>query len=352
MKERKTELSLLNVFFCILVIFIHVSSGPVTYLTKGSLQLAAVFAPWKLSSFVVYGFLFLGGIRFSLRPPEDGIKGTLIYYRKRLTRVVIPYVLWVLVYCLWNWYALGSELSFGNYLYCLYTGRAASHFYYIVIATQFYALAPVWKRIKRESAPVVLPISLAVTMLFTRYLPDIMQRIGYTGEVLNDRIFTTYLFYWLAGIYAGLYYKEFCEFVRKRKIAVSVFYFMIAIPEVYCTYRGHAYGDWFTFVNELHVIYICAAFLFFFMIALMLKDLRFARSRAFLRIDRCTFSIYLAHLLVMCEWDRIQKLYIPSLSVGKAYPIRAIVTYSVTIASCVLVSILTDMIKKKRGKKI
>ncbi|MBR7033217.1 MAG: hypothetical protein IKI03_06270, partial [Clostridia bacterium] len=77
MKERKTELSVMNVFFSLLVIFIHTSAVPVTTLAKPSWQLVAVFTPWKLASFVVYGFLFIGGIRFALHPPEPGIGGTL-----------------------------------------------------------------------------------------------------------------------------------------------------------------------------------------------------------------------------------------------------------------------------------
>ena len=64
--KKKTELSFLNVFFCALVILIHVLSAPVTQLEKQSVQYALVFFPWRLSAFVVQGFIFLAGLKMAL----------------------------------------------------------------------------------------------------------------------------------------------------------------------------------------------------------------------------------------------------------------------------------------------
>ena len=352
MKEKKTELSILNVFFCLLVIFIHVSSNPITFLIKGSLGLAAVYAPWKLASFVVYGFLFLGGLKFALHPPRDGVKGLWEYYKKRLLRIVVPYVIWVLIYDLWNHFALGEELSVSSCLYSVWSGTAASHFYYLVIAIQLYALAPLWKRIKASSAPVVLPIALVLTILFSKYLPDILLKLGYSGEVLNDRIFTSYMFYWIAGVYAGLMYKEYCDLLLSRKAALSVFFALCAVPEVYCTYRTYVYGDYFPFNPELHIVFICASILFWSMIALKLKNLSFFSSRPFQALDRCTFSVYLSHLLVMKEWDLIALGAFPSLGVFEAFPIRMLITYAVSIVLCMSAAAVIRKIKPSiQGKK-
>ena len=65
--QRKNELSSMNIVFCLLVIFIHVSSAPVTGLSKESWQYAVFFVPWRLSAFVVQGFIFLSGLKMFLK---------------------------------------------------------------------------------------------------------------------------------------------------------------------------------------------------------------------------------------------------------------------------------------------
>ena len=64
--KRKNELSLLNIIFCLLVIFIHIASAPIAGLSKGSWQYGVFFVPWRLSSFVVQGFIFLSGLKMFL----------------------------------------------------------------------------------------------------------------------------------------------------------------------------------------------------------------------------------------------------------------------------------------------
>jgi len=63
---KKAELSFLNILFCALVILIHVLSEPITHLEKESLAYAVVFFPWRLSAFVVQGFVFLAGVKMAL----------------------------------------------------------------------------------------------------------------------------------------------------------------------------------------------------------------------------------------------------------------------------------------------
>ena len=349
--KRKTELSVMNVFFCMLVIFIHVSSAPVTGLTRPSWQFAAVFTPWKLASFVVYGFFFLGGIRFALHPPEDGAGGMMKYYLKRLLRIVIPYVLWVAAYVLWSMIFAGEKVTFSLYFDRLIHGTAAAHFYYVLTAIQFYLLAPLWKRLKKESAAVVLPLALAVTLLFGHNLPEIAARLGCKGEILNDRIFTTYLFYWVAGIYAGMWYDRFCEFLRRRVVWVSLFFIAAAVPEVWCNYLGQAYEKWFSasFASSLHLLYICAAILFFMTMALFVDRLRFFRTCFFRTLDRCTFSVYLSHLMIMGTVNYLIGKFYPSATILKAYLIRTAATYAVTIAVCMILCAAVQRLKE--GKK-
>ena len=70
-KTRKTEISMLNILLCLMVVFIHVSSAPVSQLNKESFQYITVMVPWRLSAFVVQGFIFLSGLKFFIKGTEN-----------------------------------------------------------------------------------------------------------------------------------------------------------------------------------------------------------------------------------------------------------------------------------------
>ena len=56
---KKQEIDLMNVFLCLLVIFIHIASEAVSSLRNDSWQFFLVYIPHKLSSLAVYGFIFI-----------------------------------------------------------------------------------------------------------------------------------------------------------------------------------------------------------------------------------------------------------------------------------------------------
>ena len=361
MKERKTELSVMNVFFCLFVIFIHTTSAPVAQLMKTSWQSAAVFIPWKLVSFVVYGFLFIGGVRFALHPPETGIRGTLRFYRKKLFRILIPYIVWVVVYYLWLIIYMDYSFSFGKLLEFFVTGTAASHLYFIVIILQFFILAPFFRRLRPERAAAVLPILLLITFICEASLPELLGKItpalkynflGY-GEFRNDRAFTSYLFYWAAGVYTGFAYDKVREKIAKNRIPITVFWAVTACAELFFQYRLFAYGvmysDWTGFYSPLHHLFICASILAAFTWALKLKDAPLFRTNFFTLFDRCSFSVYLAHLLVMRTFDYYAEMWW-DLSVLPSYLLRMAVTFTVTVACCMAVAFFSEKIRKKHSE--
>ena len=351
----------MNVFFSLLVIFIHTSSHPVTNLSRTSWQYLAVFIPWKLASFVVYGFIFIGGVRFALHPPEKGLRGTSAFYLKKLTRILIPYIVWVGVYCLWGILYEGKAFTFGNLAEYLVCGTAASHLYFIVIILQFFILAPVFRRIKPSYASAVLPILLIITLIFEASLPDLLGRIGLRDNFLgfgpfrNDRAFTSYLFYWAAGVFAGFSYDKVRSCVSKYRVSITVFWVIVAFSEVFLQYRlsafGKLYTDWFALYNPLHHLFICSSILFFFTWALKIKGISFFKTNFFRLQDRCSFSVYLSHILVLKIFDYYSGLWW-DLSVIRAYLLRMAFTFIVTIGCCMAAAFVIERIKKGPDNKV
>ncbi|MBQ8696424.1 MAG: acyltransferase family protein, partial [Clostridia bacterium] len=90
--KRKNEISYLNILFCIIVIFIHACSEPMQQYQLNSLPYYLTLSLYRLSSFVVQGFIFLSGVKLflNLKEPYDYVGAWLNQFK----RIVLPYVLW------------------------------------------------------------------------------------------------------------------------------------------------------------------------------------------------------------------------------------------------------------------
>ena len=78
-------------------------------------------------------------------------------------------------------------------------------FYYIVIVMQFYLLLPFWLwMVKHIPAYLALGVSL-LTFFFMQQFSYILS-LGGVDFPYSDRIFLTYLLFWVAGLYVGKHY--------------------------------------------------------------------------------------------------------------------------------------------------
>ncbi len=331
--KRRDEISLLNVFLCVLVIWIHVSSGAVSGVDRGAWQGFLVYVPWRLAAFVVQGFLFLGGLRLFLH--YNGKRDYGRYYLGRAKRILAPYILWNVIFYLW-FIAIGyfgfSIKALGVYIL---NGTLVSPFYFVVTITQFYLLTPLWDRMCERVHPAVgLTFSLMVMELFYRYLPTMLGQAFPGFEfAYNDRVFTTYLFYWAAGCFAGRYYDKFLDIVRTSGGLLGVMFLLCAGADAglgYLQFRG---GVWFPYLEELHILYCMSAIGFSYYLALRLTEGRRLESRLFQLADRSSYLIFLSHCFTLQIVNAgLRFLGISSLSMS--YLARIVGVYGITFALC------------------
>ena len=87
--KKRRELDVCNVAFCVLVILIHVLAEPVTQYRQDSVLYVLALGPWRLSAFVVQGFLFLAGVKlFVTRKSQSDPFSYSQFYLGRLYRAV------------------------------------------------------------------------------------------------------------------------------------------------------------------------------------------------------------------------------------------------------------------------
>lgn len=315
--QRKNELSLLNIIFCILVIFIHISSAPVSNLLKGSWQYGMFFVPWRLSAFVVQGFIFLSGLKMFLKKNRQSYKR---YYISRFTKIVVPYFLAVTMfyaYFLWHGYFSFSCKEFLGYVL---KGDLVSHFYFVIIIVQFYALKPIWKSmLQKVPAKAAVIFSILIMFLCKYCMSDFLY---------NDRLFTTYLVYWVFGCYVGENFEKFSTHINKHKNVYIFSFFVIAITEAIVSYLQFVYGG-MHFLEELHFVYCISAILFMYVLASGISG-KAMKSRLLQKIDNASYYIYLVHPLFIFISDGIMKSN-GIVNTGICFLLRSIFTYTLSI---------------------
>ncbi len=336
----------MNVVLCLLVIFIHASSEPVSKLLRDSWQHIAVSIPWRLSAFVVQGFLFLGGLKLTLNHP-DGVNGR--YFLSRIKSIFLPYILWVAIY--YAYFILIGWLRFCVRDFARYAalGNLVSHFYYIVILAQFTALTPLLLKICRRSRPLpLLAVCLGMTVACNLYLSALLGKLipGFVFRY-NDRLFTTYLFYWTAGMAAGLNYERFREVVSERLPVLALLFAVIAAAEAVC-YRIGVPRVSLTALENMHTLYCAAAIVFVFALCV-----RVTKSHPLPRlvsgIDGVSYLIYLVHPLVIFIVNAfLDRLGLVDLAAR--YGVRLVIVYTVSIGAALAWRSLRKLLRSGKIK--
>lgn len=333
--QKKNELSFLNIIFCLLVIFIHISSEPVTALSKESWQYRVFFVPWRLSAFVVQGFIFLSGLKmFLINKNENYIK----YCLSRFKKIVIPYVFSVVMfyaYFLWRNY---FDFSIKDLMGYILKGDLVSHFYFVIIIVQFYILKPIWKAMLEKINPVVAIILSVVLMFFFKY--------ALSWFIYNDRVFTSYLTYWVLGCYVGKYYDNLLSHIKKYKSAYISQFSIFALAEGIISYIQFAHGG-MILIEELHFVYCISAILFTLAISTGFCH-KIMSFKLVQKTDNASYYIYLIHPLFIFIVDgMLHNLQIND--IGTAFVIRGIVTYVMSVFLSVIYLEMKGKVKRNKS---
>lgn len=322
---RKRELSFMNVALCLMVMFIHISSEPIAELRRNSAQFIAVYSPWRLSAFVVQGFVFLSAVKL-FNPKRLKSFRYAPFVVSRALKIFVPYVLSVVVYYLFFVDLEYFPFSFAELLKYIFVGNLVSHFYFVIIIFQFYLLMPLWIKLTQNvSGTLAFPAALLISTLMTQSFPAMLDAVGIHGFAYNDRIFTTYLCYWIGGCYFGLHYEEMKSAVLKNKAFVAVALAVSAMANVFFGY-GNAAGLFNAgFLENIHFIYAWSAIMALFAVGCMAGEAVYSRISLFRGVDRYSLYIYLFHsIIIFQENNRLYEAGITDLFTRYAFRLAAV----------------------------
>ena len=160
--QRLLPLDFLRVLACLAVMVIHVTSAFIYNDSGVTLWgMNPAFMLNQAARFSVPLFLLLSG--FSLGIGRSQSYGT--FLKTRCRKVLVPYVLWVLVYEGYNVALAGMPRpNSRDFLAHLVAGSSAPHPYFIPLLFQFYLLYPLLKKWVDRNPAAAFLWSLAITL--------------------------------------------------------------------------------------------------------------------------------------------------------------------------------------------
>ncbi len=343
-RERKTEISYLNILLCLFVIFIHIISFAVSGFEYGTLPYNLAMFPWRMVSFVVQGFIMLSGVKLFLTKKDEQSYGK--YLVSRLRGVILPYVFSYFVYYLFYFIVYDYPTDIGFILKHLVLGSLVCHFYFIPLLFQFDLLFPLWKRIINKCSPIiVIPFVLLFSLIFEIYFPNMISTaFPDISFVYNDRLFTTYLAYWIIGCYIGKYYGKFEEILKNNFKTICVCFSLSFALFIYYTYLAFNYISYIPFMNQVHSLYALSVIIFLYALFTRLPK---NMPKFFSKIDSASYDIYLWHMLAVFFANFvISKIGIQSNLLG--FIIRVVCAYGLTIPACIIWGSIKKTIKNKQ----
>lgn len=241
-------------------------------------------------NFAVPLFIFLSGYLTRLHYEN--------YYeliRRRVVRVLIPYIIWSLVYCVF----LCENLSITRVLFYLLTGRACFPFYYIIVYIQFVLLAK-WISTLAESRFSIIgyfltPLYIILVRYFTLFegisVPPLVS------EILGISIVPWFSFFFI-GLVLGNNHKwngsNATIFLLALSILIQLFESQLLINLGYSEMAGSG-NNISSFLTSLCMCLFCATFIK----KEYVKKNRFTCMRKTLIVmGNCSFGVYLLHILV------------------------------------------------------
>ncbi len=357
--RRREELSICNVFYAILVILIHLLAEPVSQFDKGSVAYLVSSFLWRISSFVVQGYFFMSGTKLFLggspvskkSPPKhrDSAQKVSIFtkiqvhlspwcrfYGSRLRRVVVPYVV---IYCLFALYLTltgAIEPTITNLVAGFFTGKLCGHFYYVILICQFYLLMPLWQHLVRKSHPAfLLPVAMLVTILCKIYMPSIVELVTKQPFDDNGLLFTSYLFYFIAGAAIGPVYDRFRVFLAEKQKSLVVGWTFLGVTDwllFWLMSKGVFYLPWLELYHMLYCLYAIPATL---SLAAHFRSFPFFQSKLFSTLDRWSYHVYLLHpLFIFLFTSFLNRTGVTSLTLR--FLLLLLLVYGTMILFCLL----------------
>lgn len=212
-REKIPELQIVRAFAILGVLAVHSTSFAtvemVNYPTAYHLyNFFNIFMKFGTPTFILLSSFVLF-YNYYNRPLDGKLIGG--FYKKRLLYIIIPYLLFSILYFFNKQYHYYPDRTAGEtineFVHAILTGTANTHLYFVFISIQFYLLFPLFLWLLKRFpvlAKWAVPIGLAIQWAFV-----LINKYGLETPVANKGSWSlSYFAYYFMGAALGIYYPK------------------------------------------------------------------------------------------------------------------------------------------------
>lgn len=237
-------------------------------------------------NFAVAMFIFISGYLTKME-----IKDVKKFYTKRIVKVIIPYLMWTVIYTV----MLGRIDSF---VWNLLTAGACVTFYYIYVYIQLVLLTPLVIKMIKSKYRVLGWLISPISIILTRYIA------GFVGipEKLNDVILLL-CFNWFGFYYAGMILGNKVKEIKVGNIKIFLLYIITTGISIAEGVAWHMYGNEDLATTQLRLSSLLASGVVLVIAYLYLNDKLDIKNKVVNKVLTIlgdnSFGIFLSHILIM-----------------------------------------------------
>ncbi len=276
-------------------------------------------------NFCVGMFLFLSG--YLVNKNIIDIKQ---FYIKRISRVVIPYIFWSIIFIIKS-----DDYNVNSIIFRVITGQTCSIYYYIIVYLEFILITPILLRLvenkKCKYIWLLTPISIVIIYIFSYIgLP-----IPFPYNVLSFTV-------WFIFYYYGLIIKNKnleLKLKLNRNIAIYLLFLTLSIIE---GFLWNEFGNYSMAISQIKLTSVFTS-LYFIKILMGIKDKIKFESKILKKVGDYSFGIYLTHMIFVDFYSRY---------ISINYINTALIMVLVLISNCILIYIVNKLLGYKISRII
>ncbi|MDO7905705.1 acyltransferase [Paenibacillus sp. JX-17] len=320
-KTRIQEIDLLRGLAFLAVVMQHAIAHYAAVPQAGLEDAVVMTMILTAAKFAVPVFIFITGLVLFYNYDGELHYGQFLV--KRFKDIIVPYLLWSVVFYVFNhgpvWNITADLQQLGRKLF---TGKTSFHLWYIVMIIQFYLLFPVVRRlirfiVKRNTDKLNLIALIAAGLLYvglTGWIGRIAGIMSGTGIPLLEPLFTIYAdrnvlyfyFYFVLGAAAGLNLERWRSWIMKRQVYIFSAGLVLSLWLIYDVTRpfeGVSSGFNFNRMALLHpfmAVFCVVSVLVVYRLAMMLNKAASQRVLGVIRwLGLVSYGAYLIHPLML-----------------------------------------------------
>jgi len=335
MNNRIRQFDILRVVATFTVIGIHVTAGYV-------LNYSFAYFCNQLARFAVPLFIIMSGFLLYSSDMNRNFELAGSFYKRRFSKILFPYIIWTVVYCLITYYLLRIIPSLSEFLIKvgkdLLWGTAYYHLYFIIIIIQLYLLYPLFRKWISLSPFFLLVISFLITLITQTLLYlNMIHIISLPSQYSNLYLsaFPVWMFYFILGMFTANK-KDLCEKSLNSKSLLLAFLWvssllLLIVDSKYTSTYGSS-------IRPTVTLYTVVTYFFIYSLALRFNNIG---GYSLTWLANQSFLIFLMHPTILTILERMApKIGLPNLwAHNEGMVLIYMVTSLLTLLSTYLVSL-------------